>query len=87
MKEAITYKQLYTNLSVSPVIWENQITRSGKDPDSADGHRNASSNFRFVAYGEHYAHSVTKRNIRKTSCKGCWKSEHTTTVHSGFCVN
>jgi hypothetical protein len=39
MQDALGYDALYTNLSASVMIWENEITRSGRDPDTADDRR------------------------------------------------
>ena len=39
MQDGLSYDGLYTKLSASPVIWENEMTQMGQDPDTTDDRR------------------------------------------------
>lgn len=60
------YEQLYTKNSASLVILENQVTRTGQDPESANDRRTSSpSTPLLIGYGEQYAHPITKTRYRR----------------------
>jgi hypothetical protein len=51
MQDSLGYDTLYTKLSASLVIWENEKTRSGRDPDTADDRRVIPGSESFIGYG------------------------------------
>jgi hypothetical protein len=62
MQDTLNFDSLYTKISASIVIWENEVLRSGHDPDLADDRRKpvwtATS---FVGYVAQYANPVQRR--------------------------
>lgn len=55
MRNAISYDELYTRLSASLVVWENNVSRSGQDPSSADDTRRSVLASSFIGFGSQYA--------------------------------
>ena len=65
MQDALKYDAVYTKLSASLVIWELEVSRSGKDPETTDDRRVSVQNKSFIEYGAQYAYptsSVRSRN-------------------------
>lgn len=55
MRDDISYQDLYSKLSASLVIWENEVKRSGRDPDDVDDRRASNAASHFIGYGSQYA--------------------------------
>lgn len=65
MQVAIKCDELYTHLSASLVIWENEVTRSGGDADTADDRRNSKrARTSFIGFGAQYANPVSRAKSR-----------------------
>lgn len=63
MQDSLTYDNLYTKLSASIVIWENELTRQGRNPEEADDRRVISpSPPALIHFGEQYATNMPRRS-------------------------
>lgn len=57
MQDEISCDDLYTKLSASNVIWESEITRHGRSPETSNDHCTAPTpTTSFIGYGEQYAY-------------------------------
>lgn len=56
MQGKLRYQDLYTKLSASLVIWENEVKRADNESESSDDLRTAQSS-NFIGQGAKYAHS------------------------------
>lgn len=61
MQDKLDYDSLYTKLSASIVIWENEIVRNGKSPNNESDLRSAMKVPNFIAFGEQYARASQRR--------------------------
>lgn len=64
MQDKLSYDNLYTKLSAAIVIWQEEITRKGRNPEGSEDRRIISSPHpRLINFGEQYAHNM-RRNPR-----------------------
>lgn len=64
MQEKLNYESLYTKLSASLVVWENDVARQGLDPDKADYRRSRTNNGSFfTGYGEQYVFPISNSTL------------------------
>jgi len=56
MSTAVSYDELYTKLSASLVVWERDMARTGRNPETADDTRLSKSSTAFIGYGSQYAY-------------------------------
>ena len=68
MQNSINYERLYTKLSAALVVWENEVRKSGQNPEQKEDRRaKILAPTPFIGYGSTYATNPKKSwNRRKT---------------------
>lgn len=68
VQDKLSYDTLYTKLSATIVIWENELSRQGRHPEQADDKRNSSMILQAsIHFGEQYANNTQRRSFARHS--------------------